>query len=263
MINKPQNLEEIKDFSLKIIKEAGDILLKNFNQVRLEYYKGAQDVCTNLDIKVEDFIIKKIQKKYPDHNILSEERAKINGTSNYTWVIDPIDGSKHYLRGLPLFCISLALLQNKDIVFGVVLNPVSGELFFAQNGKGAFLNNKKIEVSQENKIKNSFLCLDVSNFSNFEKYQKQIKKIFENFYRVRILGIGSLSLCYLAKGAFDAYLNIGKAPKIFDIAAALLIVKESGGKISDYNGEKISLDNLKPIVASNNNIQSQILNLIN
>jgi len=80
---------------------------------------------------------------------------------------------------------------------------------------------------------------------------------------VRILGIGSLSLCYLAKGAFDAYLNIGKAPKIFDIAAALLIVKEAGGKISDYNGEKISLNNLKPIVASNNNIQSQILNLIN
>jgi len=262
MINNFPNLKEVKDFSIKILKEAGDKLLKSFNKTKIDHYKGTQDICTNLDIEVEDFIIGKIQRKYPTHNILSEERGEIIGKSNYTWVIDPLDGSKHYLRGLPLFCISLALLQNKDVILGAVFNPSTGELFFAQKGGGAFLNNKKIKVSQKSKMKNCFLCLDVANLDEFERYNTQIKNIFKSFYRVRILGVGALSLCYLAKGAFDAYLNIGKAPKIFDIAAGLLIVKEAGGKITNTQGGKISFDDLKPIIASNGKIQSQILDLM-
>lgn len=262
---------EFKKVVIQIAKEAGDRLMNSFHRVKVVKFKDRQDVCTNLDLEIEKLLIDKIRSNYPGHNIISEERGEENLGSEFTWVLDPLDGSKHYLRKLPIFCVSIALLKKEKIIFGLVFSPATNSLFYAARNQGAFLNDNKIHVSQEKDIANSFIYAELPNYKSservFNKHHQQLRKIFRKSYRVRAYGSGPLGLCYVATGGFEAYVTLhGDAVKLYDIAAGILIVEEAGGRVTDIKGHELTSKTIGSkticIVASNGKIHNQLLKLI-
>ena len=265
------NLKVAQNLAINVAKQAGKILLDKLEKVEIVKFKDRQDIATNLDYEVEKIIIGAIRKKFPEHNILSEEIGNINKNkkSDYLWIIDPIDGTKYYIRGIPLFTISIALQYKNEIVFGLVYNPSTKEMFYAQKNKGAYLNDKKIRVSDKENLKDAFIYAELPNFSiphdKFNKYSKMLTNLNLNSYRVRAFGSGSLGLCYVSTGAFEAYVNLGSPTAIYDLAAGLVILKEAGGKITDFKNDSIKLNEQKSsllILASNGKVHNDILGLL-
>ncbi|OGZ18946.1 MAG: hypothetical protein A2Z68_01575 [Candidatus Nealsonbacteria bacterium RBG_13_38_11] len=262
------NLKLIQQFSIDLAKKAGKIIIDNLDKIEIVKFKDRQDIATNIDYKIEDLIIDKIKKSFPGHNINTEEKGIIKGNSDYTWIIDPLDGSKHYIRRIPLFDVSIALKHKNEIVFGLVYNPMTKEMFYAAKNKGAYLNGKKIKVSTKSNLKDSFIFAELPTFgmqrNQFNKNSKILTKLNLNSYRVRAFDTGPLGLCYVALGAFEAYVALGIPPKIGDIAAGLLILKEAGGKYTDLKGNQVQLkeENDCLILGSNSKVHKAILRLL-
>ncbi len=260
------------DFAIKIAKQAGELILEECKKGFKVDLKGKNDLVTNVDKAVEEFLVSEINKEYPDHAILAEENdyndeAELS-KAPYIWIIDPIDGTTNFAHGLPQFAISIGLFkresskssQNYDymtgeLVAGVIYAPKMNELYHAEKGKGAFLNNEKIEVSKVDKVENSLL---VTGFPT--KNRKQNLPYFEsllgNCQAIRRLGSASLDLAYVAAGRFEAFWEFGLSP--WDIAAGTLIVAEAGGKITDTNGNLLDLFG-KDILASNGPVHQEIV----
>ncbi|MCK4355033.1 inositol monophosphatase [Candidatus Parcubacteria bacterium] len=266
------NFEVAQNFAVNLAKRAGKMLLDNSEKIKIVKFKDRQDIATNLDYKIEEMIIKSIKEKFPEHNILSEEVGSINTNkkSDYLWIIDPIDGTKHYIRKIPLFSVSIALQYKNKIVLGVVYNPVTKEMFYAHDKGGAYLNNRRIRVSKQDNLKNSFIYVELPVFNlptkEFDKFSKILTKLNLLCYRVRVFGSGSLGLCYTALGGFEAYVNLGDPTRIYDLAAGLIILEEAGGRATKLNGDSISIENEKKtnllILASNKKTHSAILRLL-
>ncbi len=258
-------LEQVKDIVIEAAKEAGNLLINGLGRVKIVEFKDRQDVCTNLDLEVEKLLIDRIRQKYPDHNIISEELGEDKKNSEFTWIIDPIDGTKHYVRGLPGFCVSIALQKGNETVFGLVFNPTTNNLFYALKDKGAFLNGDRIHVSEKQDLADSFIYAELPTYKSskkeLEEQHKNLAAFFQKSYRVRAWGSGALGLCYVAMGGFEAFVVLGPLPKLCDVAAGIIIVKEAGGRITDLNGQLFS-DKDTNIVASNGKIHEQILNLL-
>lgn len=265
MTQELQFLEDVKNLAIEAAREAGELLINSFERIQVVEFKDRQDVCTNLDLEIEELLINKIQSKYPDHNIYSEERGEEDKKSKFTWIIDPIDGTKHYIRGLPMFCTSIALKKEEEIIFGLVFNPVTNEIFYALQNQGAFLNGNKTQVSQEKDIANSFIYAELPNYKlseqEFNKYHKKLGTLFQHSYRVRAWGSGALGLCYVAMGGFEGYVILGNVTKIYDVAAGIIMIKEAGGKVTDLDGQLFAGKHIN-IVASNGKIHNQLLKLV-
>ncbi|MBL7142247.1 MAG: inositol monophosphatase [Candidatus Pacebacteria bacterium] len=262
------NLKLVQRFTIDLAEKAGKILLDNLDKIEIVKFKDRQDIATNIDYKVENLIINKIKKNFPGHTINTEEKGIIRGKSDYTWIIDPLDGSKHYIRRLPLFNVSIALQHKNEIIFGLVYNPMTKEMFYAAKNKGAYLNGKRIKVSSKSNLKDSFIFAELPSCgmsrNKFNKNSKILTKLNLNSYRVRALGCGPLGLSYVASGAFEAYIALGIPPKIGDIAAGLLILKEAGGKYTDLKGNPLQLREANDclILASNIKAHKAILRLL-
>jgi myo-inositol-1(or 4)-monophosphatase len=259
-------LELVKSISVQSARRAGEILLKRSDRVQVIKEKGSEDVCTNLDLEVETLIIEAIKAEplFREHAIDSEEMGYKPGNSEYTWVIDPIDGSKHYLRGIPVFSVSIALKHRDKTLFGLNFNPATQELFYALERKGAYLNDAKISVSERPRLKDAFVYAELLKSTLpeeiFARSYKQLKALLAQCFRVRAFGSGSLGLCYVAKGAFEAYVDLCGTTKIYDVTAGCLMVEEAGGQITIL--EERMFPGYKWIVASNGKIHGQILELL-
>ena len=227
--------------------KASKVLIRDFGEIeKLQVsLKGPSDFVTNADLKVEKIIIEELSKSKKKYSFISEESGKIQNSDNDNcWVIDPIDGTINFLHGVPHFAISIGLKLIDEIIAGVIYDPIKDEMFYAEKNNGAYLNNKRIRVSKKNNIEN---CL----FATGGK-----KKIRSNL-NTRKFGSAALDLAYVSAGRFDGFFQ--KDLKLWDIAAGLVLIKESGGKVNDINLE--INDNIK-IYASNNSIHNKMLNNI-
>ena len=252
----------MKDILYKAAIESGKILKEYFEK---DYLIESKDVISNLvteiDKKSESKIIDIIHSRFPDHNILSEEIGALNTSSNVKWIIDPIDGTINYAHRIPLCCVSIGIEVDGEVIMGIVFNPLSGEQFFSEKGKGAFLNDKKISVSTQKDLKSSLVVTgfpyDVSGNPN------NPVAIFSNFVNmdipVRRLGSAALDLCWTACGRFDGFWEFNLNP--WDVAAGYLIMEEAGGKITDFKNEKYSIYK-KEILATNGLIHQSMLDVI-
>ena len=259
--------KELK-FAIKLAENAGKILISGLDKVIVKKTKSdKRDICTNVDIAAEEMIIKRIKSKYPDHKIYSEEKGKIKGTSSYVWIIDPIDGTKYYINGIKLFSTSIALWKNDEPIIGVIYLPGFNDIYWAEKGKGAFCNQKRIKVSSVNNLKNSMITLDITSINKLNPSKQKIamrrlEAILKNTYRFRVFGLGSLSLCSIAKGGLEGYFDLSGKEEILDIAAGIVIAKESGAKITGldnkYRGQGTS-----HIVITNGKIHNKFLKLLN
>ena len=232
---------------IKACEKASKVLIRDFGEIeKLQVsIKGPSDFVTNSDYKVEEIIINELSKSKKKYYLISEESGKIeNENKNGCWIIDPIDGTTNFLNGIPHFAISVALKIKNEIVSGVIYDPIKDEMFYAEKNNGAYLNNKRIRVSKKNNVDN---CLFATGGKNEIKTKLNIRKF----------GSASLDLAYVAAGRYDGFFQ--KNLSLWDVAAGLILIKESGGKINEINLEK---NNNVKIYASNNSIHEKMLDNI-
>lgn len=253
----------LKNTLLKACHAGAAAILRFFNQeFKISNKEGINNLVTEADHASEAAIIKAIHSDFPDHQILSEEAGVLKNESDYKWIIDPIDGTINFAHGIPLNCISIAVEYKGEITMAAVFNPHLNEMFFAEKGKGATLNDKPISVSNQTKAINA--CLVTGFPYTYINQPNGPLEIFERFIRkgvpVRRLGSAAIDLCWVACGRFDGFYE--HKLEAWDSAAGYLLVEEAGGKVTDFNGDKFSPYQHR-VLATNGKIHEEMLGVIN
>jgi len=225
--------------------------------------KGPGDFVSSADKRTEKILIEELQKAHPEYGIITEEIGVINkSNTNNRWIIDPIDGTMNFLNGIPQFAISIGYEEDKEIKCGVIFNPITNEMFCAEKGNGAYLNNGRIRVSNKRGIKDALIVTGgpkgTSKIKN--KIFSEYINVSNNVANVRKFGSAALDMAYVACGRFDGYWQ--RELNYWDIAAGIVILKEAGGFV-DFFEEDTSVPLKKNILATNSNIHEELKGLIN
>lgn len=243
--------------------QAGAAQLQHYfnGNFKITNKEGINNLVTEADHAAEKAIIEVIQQAHPDHFILSEETGEIKTDSTIKWIIDPIDGTVNFANGIPLCCVSIGVEKEGQMILGVVYNPFMNELFFAQKGMGAFLNEKKISVSDKSTVIKS--CLVTGFPYTYLDSPNGPIQVFEKLIRqgipVRRLGSAAIDLCWVAAGRFDGFYE--HSLQAWDSAAGFLLVEEAGGKVTDFEGNYYSP--YQPhILATNGKIHDELLMVV-
>lgn len=253
----------MKNTLMKAALESGKILKENFGGTyKISSKEIVSNLVTEIDKRSEMKIFEIIKQDFPGHYILSEEAGALIQDSEYKWIIDPIDGTVNYAHSIPLSCVSIAVERNGEVVMGAVYNPMSGEFFFSEKGKGAFLNDEKISVSVCEDFERSLL---VTGFPyNSSSYTPDPVSIFKKFILkdipIRRLGSAALDLCWTACGRFEGFWEYNL--NAWDVAAGYLIVKEAGGLVTDLSGGKYSIYGKEILAVNNVFVQKAMLEVI-
>jgi myo-inositol-1(or 4)-monophosphatase len=253
------------DVAIATAKKAGKIHKKYFrSNIRIETKSSPFDLLTVADKEAEKAIVSMIKKSFPGHNFLAEEQSYEKTDSEYTWIIDPLDGTNNFACGLPIFCASVALMRSGEVEVGAIYDAMRDELFCAQKGHGAFLNEKPISVSDADTLEKSLLITGFYYSRGEEMIQtlETIKRFFlKRIMGLRRLGAAALDLCYIASGRASGFWEFELNP--WDFAAGKLLIEEAGGKITGKGGEKIFPADKSFVVASNGRIHEQMLAVLN
>ncbi len=236
------NIHPVVNIALRAARKAGDNIMHATDRMDLLQVeeKGRNDFVSDMDRKAEQEIIYHISKAYPDHHIMAEESGASNHSapSDYEWLIDPIDGTTNFVRGIPHFGISIACKYKGKLQHAVIYDPVRREEFTASRGQGAQLNGKRIRVSNRQDLASAVLATGIPFLSRTDQhlpvYVKTLEKLAANSAGIRRMGAASLDLAYVAAGRYEAFWEIGLSE--WDIAAGALLIQEAGGLVSDFNG---------------------------
>ncbi len=219
-----------------IVRDADAKALEMVHNVRVLEHKEHGDIVTDGDLCVEEHVISSLKKLFPDHGFISEERGTERPDAEYVWTLDPIDGTKYYVRDVPLWAISLALSRGGEPLLGIVFSPELDRLYAARTGHGATLNSRPIHCSTVKHLDKASICLDIPNRDSDDDDRKwamaRLSELVERAYRVRIIGVSSLGLCFCAATGFDAFVSLSSPWHEWDVAAGRLIQLDSGG---DYH----------------------------
>jgi myo-inositol-1(or 4)-monophosphatase len=261
----------MKDCLQQALKVSGEILMSYFGKIsEYEIKESQSSIVTKADIESEKKIIEIILEKFPDHNTLGEETGFRNRNSEFTWVIDPLDGTSNFTAGIPWFGIIICVLNNSVPVMAGCFLPVQNELYFAEKGKGAIRNGEKIKVSGETELKNILAAYSLDYSDEPGKTEREAKVIQQVVSKIRNLRSTNslIDLCYTADGKLGACMN--QTTKIWDIAGPGLIIEEAGGKITDMQGNlfdfSLNADNYDrnfTIVGSNKVLHSVLIRILN
>jgi len=242
-------------------RAAGRIILDNLGRLSKEdvSLKQVSDFVTRVDKESEACIVRIIRERYPDHRILAEETVKETAREGYRWIIDPLDGTTNFIHQYPVFCVSIALELQSKVIAGVIFDPLRKDLFLAEKGKGAYLNEQPITVSTILACPDSLITtgFPFKRKELIDPYLKLFKNVLFKVSDLRRAGSAALDLAYLAAGRCEGFFEIGLSP--WDIAAGSLIIEEAGGVITDFGGgnEFLLTGN---VVAGNKIIQKELLN---
>jgi myo-inositol-1(or 4)-monophosphatase len=230
----------MKNFIIKTAEKAGKYLLKNFKKDNfIQNWRGyGKAITTKYDLEADKIIRNEILKNFPNHSIMSEESDRITNKSEWLWIVDPLDGTSNYASGNPFFSVCIALMNEKtgELLYGVVYAPALNEMYFAEKGKGAWLNNKRIQVSKTKKVKDSYvLVCGGGGGKNYEKTGKISAELFDKVKDLRKLGSAGIETAWVASGRTDSFVVTQTRP--WDVASGALILLEAGGKITDFEGK--------------------------
>lgn len=258
-MTKPDDLlEGAKDAA----RRAGDLLLSGFGKsIERRNKEGLHNIVTEYDLASESLLKTCLTHIAPESAFLGEESGLTQGTSNLTWVVDPLDGTVNYAHGIPIFSVSIAAVRNAEILLGVVYHPLLDEMFTASAGNGAWLNGSKLSVSKTSLLNDSILVTGFPyNVSqNPHRCIDQFSAIVGRGLPVRRLGSAALDLAYTAAGRFDGFWEVSLHP--WDMAAGVLLVLEAGGHVTHYRNEPFVLSS-NSIVASNGLIHNQLIHVL-
>ena len=224
-------MNQYLDAAIKVARAAGALVKEHFGRPLKVNFEEAHDIKLELDVRSQALITELLLEKFPDHAILGEEGSAENAATEFEWVIDPIDGTVNYFYSIPHFCISIALRQKGEIVVGVIYDPMRDELWHAELGGKAYLNNKPIEVSQSTDISQSVVSVGMSKTrAELEVGLSVFQDLLTRARKCRMMGSAALDLAYVATGRFDAYIE--RSVNWWDIAAGVLLVKCAGGRLT-------------------------------
>lgn len=243
----------------EIAREAGALLV-NYLERRVGFeLKGEFDLVTEADHASEKLVVERLRSYYPRHSIVAEEGSGHESNSEYRWFVDPLDGTTNFAHGFPMFNVTLALEQAGELVAGVIFDPVRQELFSAERGGGAYLNNRRIHVSKTSRMDEALAA------TGFPSYKRHLNVNVHFFHQVamathgvRRAGSAALDLAYVSCGRLDFFWEFGLQP--WDMAAGVLLVREAGGKVTDMKGAPVDLRG-PHITASNGRLHDEILQL--
>jgi myo-inositol-1(or 4)-monophosphatase len=253
---------QILNYIIELAYKVGNHIYKAANKKKSIFYKGEVDLVTQFDNKSQDLIVNALSKKFPDYGILSEEDVSQNLDAPIKWIVDPLDGTTNFAHGLPIWAITLALEIESTIVLGIVYDPTREEMFSAIENNGAFLNRRRIRVSKTNELAQALLVTgfpydiresEVNNLNHFSNFAVRAQA-------VRRLGSAALDLCYTACGRFDGYWELKLSP--WDQAAGSLILKEAGGKVTDFSGNRFNIYG-DEVLGTNGLIHTQMMKILN
>ncbi len=256
-------MHPLQTIAVRAARAAGDTIMRateNLDKVKTDV-KGRNDFVTDIDRRAEQRIIETIQKTHPDHAFLGEESGEQGGNGDVQWIIDPIDGTTNFVRGVPHFAVSIAAQIKGKVEVAVVYDPVREELFTASRGSGAQLNGKRIRVSQARDLEQTLLAtgFPFRSATQFDQYMTIFGKLYPKCSDMRRAGSAALDLAYVAAGRFDGFWEFGL--KWWDIAAGSLLVAEAGGIISDFSGNP-NFKNSDSLLAANPKIFKAMLSTI-
>jgi myo-inositol-1(or 4)-monophosphatase len=245
-----------------ISKETGDYIRSKFlREFQLEFKSNESDLVTEVDMTSEKMISDFLRKKYPTHGIIAEEGGTTKNSSDYNWVIDPLDGTVNFAHGLPIFAISIGIQKNGETIAGVIYDVMQNVLYTAELGNGAYENDNKIKVNDNSNLRRSLL---VTGFpynvaENPENALEKFVALTKASRGIRRLGSAAIDFCYVAKGVFDGFWEVHLKP--WDMCAGKLIVEEAGGLVTDFKGNKIDIFS-KKILASNGKVHNAMIEVL-
>lgn len=232
-------MQPMANIALRAARQAGQIILRamdRLDKLTVEE-KANNDFVSNVDREAEAAIVEILHKTYPTHGILGEEQGSSYTSDEYTWIIDPLDGTTNYLQGIPHFCVSIALQKGRQLEHAVIFDPLRNEVFSASRGHGAQLNDKRIRVSQRTRLQEAVLGTGIPPGAvplHLDAYMAMLKDFTRVCRAIRRAGSAALDLAYVAAGRTDGFWEFALQP--WDIAAGTLIVREAGGFVGDFNG---------------------------
>ena len=249
---------------VKACRKASKTLIRDFGEIEnLQVsQKGPGDFVTASDKKVEKILIDELILARPNYSILSEEIGEIINDKSFKWVIDPIDGTSNFLHGIPHFAISIGLEHNGEIICGIIYDPIKDEMFTAEKGNGAYINNQRMRVSSRSKLKDCIIFTGGPRHDS--KDQKLALDEYINFslkvlVPIRKLGSASLDMAYVAAGRCDGFWQ--RNLNYWDIAAGIILIKEAGGFVTDFSGNHEYIKN-KTILATNSKINEEMIEVL-
>ncbi len=253
-------MSQFVEWAADVAREAGALLVVYYERhVKVEYKagKGDADVVTVADREVEQRILERIRARFPEHAIVAEESGERESDSPYRWYVDPLDGTTNFAHGFPVFAVSMGLEKSREMMAGVIYDPLRDEMFAAERGGGAYLNNRPIRVSQVASLSESLLA---TGFPSRKRHHNPnihfYNQVTLRSHGVRRPGSAALDLAYVACGRLDGFWEFNLSP--WDTAAGWLLVEEAGGRLTDMQGHRYSLAG-DSIAASNGLIHSQLL----
>lgn len=255
-------MSEYLETAVQAARDAGALLKERFGKLLVIEKKGEINLVTDADRASEDLIKKIISGKFPGHNIKAEEGTDTHHSSDYLWLVDPLDGTSNFAHGFPVYSVSIALMKISELIAACVYNPNLNECFTAERGAGAYLNGRSIRVSSANSLDNSFMATgfpyDIRESS--ENNLAEFAAFSISSLAIRRAGSAALDLSYIACGRFDGYWEQKLSP--WDIAAGILLVEEADGQVTDYCGKPYDIYKGQ-IAASNRKIHREIIELLN
>jgi len=246
------------EVAIKAAKEAGKIVKENFGKSQRVTLKENKSFLTETDLASEKKIISIIKESFPNHSIMAEESGLSEKSSYYAWYIDPIDGTSNFVTKVPFFVVSIALMKQDKAIAGVVYNPILNELYSAETGQEAKIDDEALKVSEKNSI-SEFMVGYARPNAKKEGFTELFQKMELSTRSPKILGSMAIHLSYVASGKSDAAVIL--SPNSWDIAAGAFIVEEAGGKVTDFDGMPWSV-NSKDILASNGRIHDELLDIL-
>ena len=242
-------------------RASGEILKKYYRNDCGIYKKGDFDIVTDADYESEKKVIEIVRQKFPDHSLLCEECGfSGNDESEYKWLVDALDGTINFSRCVPLFSVSIALLKNEIPILSVIYNPITEDFYYAEKGKGAYLNDKRLFVSKNINLNDSIIVSDLTKDRNFhEEFFKTMLSLSKDVLGIRLTQSTSINLAFVAEGRYDIFIK--NKINYYDVIAGTLICEEAGGTAVDFSGNRISKSS-KGIIVSNRLLTTKVLDKI-
>ncbi len=258
-----EKLKRILEQTQEVAKEAGSFIRKertHFDVAKVEH-KGFNDLVSYVDKEAERIIVERLSAVFPEAGFITEEETSTIKGEKYNWVIDPLDGTTNFIHGIPVFAVSIALMEDEEVILGVVYEVNRHECFYAIKGGGAFCNDTRIHVSQASTLAASLVATGFPyyNFELIDRYLNSMKALMQKSHGLRRMGSAAVDLCYVATGRTEGFFEYNL--NSYDVAAGTIIVQEAGGQVTDFAGEKDFIFGRK-IVASNGRIHTEFLDLL-
>jgi myo-inositol-1(or 4)-monophosphatase len=255
-----QMISRMLETAIEAAQRAGKVIAERYPGGRTVTGKGYRDMVTDADIASEAVIIELIKGRFPGHAILSEEAGAIDVDSDYTWIVDPLDGTTNYTHHHPVFAVSIGLMERGEPLMGVVHDPLRDHTFVAHRGNGTRLNDVPIRVSRATNLSNAMVGLDWGHTNEVRKrILLYLQQIAPHCGTLRVLGSAALAMAYVAAGWLDAYFHVELKP--WDGAAGMLIIAEAGGRCTTLEGKPYRVD-LPGCLATNSLVHDELLTLM-